>query len=475
VPIKVETVLERLHLLENAENSNIIKDFDSFLKETQEGPSDRHRSSALQVMISLAVFLGVKKFYEVGKEDVITFLDSRNVGGEWVKRERDPDGKWISTWNYHLTLCRTFFRWLHNRGKDRDEWETPSWFKIKNKKVIKDSPYNGSQVWSRDEVLSILKYEPELRNKAIITMMWDLSARNHEITALKIGDIRFNERYAEGEIPYTTKTGGGPIMLTMSFPYARDWKNRHPWKNEPKRPFICSRTGAPINPERIWAIMEALRLRIKRLVEEGDLDRDKHEKERMEYLLATKKWNPYCAFRHSSLTNDSDILPEYVVKKKARWTMNSRQSARYIKNTLGQDIKNKLLQNAGISIPDENKREPAVHQCQHCQYVNAFENEICEKCSLPVNQEAFEKIKKQQESRMNAIVDERLKAKDVEIQGLKEQAEEIQDLYQSLTKTLDEVADLRAKIRANPEEFLEADPFKFAAMQKRRYNVEAHT
>jgi integrase/recombinase XerD len=305
-------------------------------------------------------------------------------------------------------------------------------------------------------------------------MMWDLSARNHEITALKIGDIRFNERYAEGEVPYSTKTGGGPIMLTMSFPYARDWKNRHPWKNDPKRPFICSRTGASINPERIWAIMESLRLRIKRLVEEGDLDRDKREKERMEYLLATKKWNPYCAFRHSSLTNDSDILPEYVVKKKARWTMNSRQSARYIKNTLGQDIKNKLLQNAGISIPDENKREPAVHQCQHCQYVNAFENEICEKCSLPVNQEAFEKMKKQEESRMNAIVDERLKAKEVEIQGLKEQVEEVQDLYQSLTKTLDEVADLRAKIRANPQEFLEADPFKFAAMQKRRYNVEAH-
>jgi hypothetical protein len=126
VPVKVETVLERLHVIESAENRSIIKDFDSFLKEIQ-GPSDRHRSSALQVTISLAVFLGVKKLHEIGKEDVITFLDSRNVGGEWVKRERDSDGKWISTWNYHLALCRTFFRWLHNRGKDRDEWAV-FWF-----------------------------------------------------------------------------------------------------------------------------------------------------------------------------------------------------------------------------------------------------------------------------------------------------------------------------------------------------------
>jgi hypothetical protein len=64
--------------------------------------------------------------------------------------------------------------------------------------------------------MGIIKYEPELRNKAILTLFWDLDARNHEITALRIRDIRFQERYAEGEIPYNTKTGGGPILLTCS-------------------------------------------------------------------------------------------------------------------------------------------------------------------------------------------------------------------------------------------------------------------
>ena len=46
--------------------------------------------------------------------------------------------------------------------------------------------------------------------------------------------------------------------------------------------------------------------------------------------------------------------------------------------------------------------------------------------------------------------------KDSEMQVLKEEIEEMRDLYQGLTKTLDEVVDLRAKIRANPQEFLEA-------------------
>jgi integrase/recombinase XerD len=97
----------------------------------------------------------------------------------------------------------------------------------------------------------------------------DLSARNHEITALRIGDIRFREYYARGEIPYNTKTGGGPFLLTMSFPYARDWLNEHPFRNEANARFICNAQGGPINPEAIWSMMERLRLRIKRLVENG--------------------------------------------------------------------------------------------------------------------------------------------------------------------------------------------------------------
>jgi hypothetical protein len=63
-----------------------------------------------------------------------------------------------------------------------------------------------------------------------------------------------------------------------------------------------------------------------------------------------------------------------------------------------------------------------------------------------------------------------MESKDKEIHELKEQVGEIRDLYQGLIKTLNEAVDLREKIRTNPQEFLEADPFKFAATQKRRYN-----
>ena len=113
------------------------------------------------------------------------------------------------------------------------EWETPPFVKIKGKKTKRLSPYSESELWDRDEILFIVKYRTSYRNKAALTLFWDLGARNHEVTLLKIKHIRLMERYGEGEIPHEAKTGSGPVLLTCSFPYVRDWLNKHPFRNEP--------------------------------------------------------------------------------------------------------------------------------------------------------------------------------------------------------------------------------------------------
>jgi integrase/recombinase XerD len=110
--------------------------------------------------------------------------------------------------------------------------------------------------------------------------------------------------------------------------------------------------------------MRQLRYRIKRLIESGSIT-DNEEKKRLEYLLTTKKWNPYC-IRHSAITSDSDFLPEYALKKKVRWSMNSRQGARYIKKRMGNDLKRTILAQNGIVVENDEqglKLKPAVIKC----------------------------------------------------------------------------------------------------------------
>lgn len=178
-------------------------------------------------------------------------------------------------------------------------------------------------------------------------MLWDLDARNHEITLSKIKHIRLKEKYGEGEIPHEAKTGTGLILLTYSFPYVRDWLNEHPFKNEPNARLICNLyNGSPITADSLWIVMKQLRTRIIRLIETGSIT-DNEEHQRLEYLLKTKKWNPYC-IRHSAITSGSDYLPEYALKKKVRWSMNSKQGSRYIKRRMGNDLKQKILVQNGI-------------------------------------------------------------------------------------------------------------------------------
>jgi integrase/recombinase XerD len=273
----------------------------------------------------------------------------------------DPEKRWITTWNHYLYRIRLFFRWLYNyRSKELhddneitpSEWETPEFVKIKSKKTKRQSPYLETEIWDRDEILFIIKYEPYTRNKAALTLFWDLDARNHEVTLLRIKHIRLKERYGEGEIPHQAKTGSGPILLTCSFPYLRDWLNEHPFKNEPEARLICNLiTGRHVNPEAMWTMMKQLRNRIVRMLENGAIT-DDGERQRLQYLLKTKKWNPYC-IRHSAITADSDYLPDYALKKKVRWSMNSKQGSRYIKRRMGNDLKKQILIYNGIISDNE--------------------------------------------------------------------------------------------------------------------------
>jgi integrase/recombinase XerD len=354
-----------------------------------------------------------------------------------------------------LNRIRLFFRWLYNaRGNDcsenilPSEWETPAFVKIKGKKTKRLSPYSETELWDRDEILFIIKYELHIRNKAALTLFWDLGARNHEVTILKIKHIRLRERYGEGEIPHEAKTGGGPVLLTCSFPYVRDWLNKHPFRNEPNARLICNiMTGAPVNPEAMWTMMKELRLRIIRMLEDGSVTND-DERQKLQFLLETKKWNPYC-IRHSSITYDSDYLTEYALKKKVRWSMNSRQGTRYIKRRMGNELKRQILVHNGVLTEEEIQKRPSVMFCPRCSLVNAVDNKYCSKCSYPLVPSAFDEIKAAEDIKLQVLTDryeQEIKTMREEIQkDMKQQILSLEQAQKETQKQLEELLRYRSK------------------------------
>ncbi|WP_458720406.1 hypothetical protein [Candidatus Nitrosocosmicus sp. R] len=138
-------------------------------------------------------------------------------------------------------------------------------------------------------------------------------------------------------------------------------------------------------------MMDQLKKRIIRLLETNEIA-DMMERNKIALLINSKRFNPYC-IRHSSICHDSDYLPEYALKKKVRWRINSKQGARYIKNRMGNELKNKILEYNGIITEEVQKRKPIVLSCPKYDLVNMLENKYCSKCSYPLKPEALEEAK----------------------------------------------------------------------------------
>jgi hypothetical protein len=96
----------------NGEDQIMIKKFYQYML-SRGSRSEHHTISLLNLLIAFDKFLPLP----------------------WLIRRRRS---WLS---------RIFFRWLTNRDKDEDDWETPSFLKIKCKKAIRDRPYGLTQIW----------------------------------------------------------------------------------------------------------------------------------------------------------------------------------------------------------------------------------------------------------------------------------------------------------------------------------------
>jgi len=399
MPFKFETILNKVKALPEHQ-SKLYLDFKDWL-EDEEDNSERNCINYLKVLLLFSDDIGYEKnLTDVTKKDVLAFLDKRKKS-----LEIDPEKKWIVTWNHYLNRLIGFYRWLHNcnRTIDREDWITPEPVcSIKRKKNKRISSYSPNDVWSVDELLTVVKYCSNNRDKTLLTLSWDMAARNHEITKLKLKDIKFKEKYAEATTSWDTKTGMRTTPLIVSFPYIRELINHHPFSSSPTAFVLLSlTTNKPLQPDSVWGITDSIKQRIIKMLHDEEIKGK--DKETLSELIK-KPWNPYLIGRHSSLTEKTSMLTDHQLTKYAGWTPNTKRRATYI-HMSGKEVSNPLLEHHGIHTP---KRIKSVRQeCVKCGFVNTVEASICSKCSFVLNTSAWETAKleeKQEKKDLNLTI-----------------------------------------------------------------------
>lgn len=390
MPIKPETILKRVRSLPECQ-SLLYLEFKDWLEEEQDN-SERNWLNYFKVLVLFSDHIGPKRLEDVTKDDVLSFLDRRKKS-----IAADPDKKWVVTWNHYLNRLIGFYRWMHNHPKntDMEDWETPEPVcSIKRKKNKRISSYSPNDVWSIDELLLAVKYCTSIRDKVILTLSWDMAARNHEITKLKLKDIKFKEKYAEATTSWDTKTGMRTTPLIVSFPYLRELVNSHPFSSSPNAFVLLNLiSNKPLQPDSIWGITDSIKQRIIKMLQDDDSKIKGKDKEAL-YELVKKPWNPYLVGRHSSLTEKTSMLTDHQLTKYAGWTPNTKRRATYI-HMSGKEISNPLLEYHGIHIPK--KPKSTRKECSKCGFVNTVEASICSKCSFVLNTAAWETVKLEEE------------------------------------------------------------------------------
>jgi len=164
MPMKLSTTINTITSIPNSTNAELLSEFHQYMKAN--GTSESYQNGNLKIMIYFAKFLGpsVDLSSINKKEHILAFLDTK------IKDSvADPDKRWIRTWNDYLQRIKYFIRWLWNCKQKENkaieilpnsDWITPVFAQIKEKRTKRISPYLESELWERDEILSIIKYEP---------------------------------------------------------------------------------------------------------------------------------------------------------------------------------------------------------------------------------------------------------------------------------------------------------------------------
>jgi hypothetical protein len=240
-----------------------------------------------------------------------------------------------------------------------------------------------------------------------------MSARPHEILNLKVKDIKFSVtdegiHYAEVRI-IQGKTGPRTVPLIDSLPYLKEWLEVHPIGNVLDSHIFISQGnnhGSKLTLNGLSRHYHYYKTRYfpKLLVDSTIPLCDKAFIKNM----LTKPWNLY-VFRHSALTEKSQILSESVLKDHAGWTMSSKMTQIYIH--LSGESSKILLQRRGVIKQNDIGKDNALRtrQCPNCFEPNRPDSQFCTKCRIVLSLESYNDVLKRQ------------KEKDLEIEKLREQ------------------------------------------------------
>jgi len=332
------------------ENRAKIRDFISY--SLSSGVGEHRILRYISTFKAMENFLS-KPFVDWEREDVIKFV-------EHLKKNN------YSEWSIYTikSILKKFFKWL--RGYEQGYPDEVSWIKLSNSKSNK-----LPEVLTQEEIKKLIDACDNIRDRALISVLYESGARIGEILNMKVGDIYFDEYGCV--VIVSGKTGMRRIRLVSSAPLIGQYLEQHPFKDNPKYPFwLTITTNRKFYPLGYGAIRKIL----KKIAERAGIK---------------KRLYPHL-FRHTRATHLAKMLTESQLKELFGWTQSSKMASTYV-HLSGRDVDNAILEIYGLKKKAEEGEK--IVKCPRCGEINEIGAKTCWKCGFILDPEFAKRIEEQ--------------------------------------------------------------------------------
>jgi len=279
----------------------------------------------------------------------------------------------------HYCVIKKFFRWLNPAHELK-------WLKVRTKRKDKKLP---EELLSKEEVQGLIKACVSVRDRAIISILWESGVRVGEFLGMKIKNVQFDQYGAVMVVGNRGgKTGSRRIRLVSSVPHLSNWLEHHPCKGDPEAPLWVG-IGSKNSGRQI--MYHCLRAMLRKIARRAKIQ---------------KRVNPH-SFRHARATDLANHLTEAQMKEYFGWTMDSDMASVYV-HLSGRDTDDAILRIHGKLGENEkmNHEQLRTQVCSICGHENPPEADFCLRCRRPLNLKASLELEEKERALLRLVTPE---------------------------------------------------------------------
>jgi len=337
---------DRKLILEYVEERKVVKDL-----------SLARINKIVSHLVGWGKFLGVP-FSEATITDIYAAVTALK-GGLSIK------GKPFSQNTIHdyIRVLKPFLHWLNEEG--HNDLNTTKIRKIQSPPVDRDTK-SPDDLLSVKEVEQLLEASKDLRNRAIIGILYESGCRIGELGRLQWKDVIFDEYGVKLYLTDNKTKKRRYSRLTLAASYLAAWKVEYP--------------GSPSGTNLVFISQQHNRLEynaflriLQRTGKAAGIPKNVHP-----HLLRTSRITHMVAQNYQ----------ESVIKKSMWGNLKTDMFETYVK--LGEgDIDAEFLEKAGVAMKADTADELKARPCPNCHEVNAPTFDHCHKCGWALSPEAI--------------------------------------------------------------------------------------